>query len=125
MFVSWKWNKEESVVTSPCTNVAIAAYTTAQARLTLSEYLYKLDKCVLYYDTDSVIFLNSPNDVYELPRGLYSGNLQTSWRITALVRLSKHSFQPKCYAYRVRTPQETTHDTCKIKEIRINYENLE
>ena len=92
MYVSWNY-KEESVATSPCTNVVIATYTTAQARLTLFEYLYKLDKvcCImiriqLYLSVVRTLYTN-------LIRGLYSVNLQTSWRITALLRLSKHSFQ--------------------------------
>ena len=40
------------------TNVAIAVYTTAQARLKLYSYLEKLGDRVLYYDTDSCIYLN-------------------------------------------------------------------
>ncbi|XP_015596665.1 uncharacterized protein LOC107268423 [Cephus cinctus] len=45
----------ESVIPTAYTNVVIAAYTTAQARLKLYDYLEKLDRRVLYYDTDSCI----------------------------------------------------------------------
>ena len=38
-------------------NVAIAAYTTAYARLELYKYLEKLGERVLYFDTDSVFFV--------------------------------------------------------------------
>ena len=62
MYVSWVY-KEDS--TSPCTNVAIAAYTTAQARLKLFEYLHKLDRRVLYYDTNSVIFVSKRGEENE------------------------------------------------------------
>ena len=37
-------------------NVFIAAFTTANARTRLYNVLYNLDRRVLYYDTDSVIF---------------------------------------------------------------------
>ena len=40
------------------TNVILAAYTTCQARLTLYELLDKLDRRVLYYDTDSMIYVS-------------------------------------------------------------------
>lgn len=46
--------------------MAIAAFTTAQARLKLYEYLEKLDRRVLYYDTDSCIYTSSGDpDEYE------------------------------------------------------------
>ena len=38
------------------TNVVIAAYATAQARLQLCEYLDQLQHRAMYVDTDSVIF---------------------------------------------------------------------
>ena len=113
MYVSWNY-KEESVATSPCTNVAIAAYTTAQARLTLFEYLYKLDKRVLYYDTDLVIFVSSPNDEYEPHTGSLLGQLTDEledYGVGSFIETFV-SGGPKFYAYRVRTPQGTTHDTC-------------
>ena len=39
------------------TNVVIAAFVTAKARLMLYAELIKLDKRVLYFDTDSVIYM--------------------------------------------------------------------
>ncbi|GLV38181.1 hypothetical protein CBL_12827 [Carabus blaptoides fortunei] len=41
-------------------NVAVAAYTTAQARLRLLDHLQPLGSQVLYYDTDSVIYSPAP-----------------------------------------------------------------
>ena len=42
------------------TNVVIAAFTTAYARLKLYDVLDLLQEHVLYYDTDSVIFISRP-----------------------------------------------------------------
>ena len=39
------------------TNVPLAVFTTAYARLKLLKYLIKLDRRVLYYDTDSIVFI--------------------------------------------------------------------
>ncbi|XP_055357527.1 uncharacterized protein LOC129602520, partial [Paramacrobiotus metropolitanus] len=44
------------------TNVAIAAFTTANARLVLLDLMEKLGERLMYYDTDSVIFIQRPGD---------------------------------------------------------------
>lgn len=49
--VSWKY-REDFVGTSTKTKVAIAAYTTSQARLNLYSYLKQLGSMALYADTD-------------------------------------------------------------------------
>jgi hypothetical protein len=41
------------------TNIFVAAYTTANARLRLYDMLSKLDKAVLYCDTDSIIYVDN------------------------------------------------------------------
>ncbi|CAB4029932.1 Hypothetical predicted protein, partial [Paramuricea clavata] len=56
------------------TNVVIAAFTTAYARLKLYGVLYQLQERVLYYDTDSVIFVSKPDEP-EPPLGPYLGQL--------------------------------------------------
>ncbi|CAB4015355.1 DNA polymerase [Paramuricea clavata] len=56
------------------TNVVIAAFTTAYARLKLYEVLDQLNERVLYYDTDSVIFVSKPGES-EPPLGPYLGQL--------------------------------------------------
>ena len=43
------------------TNVVVAAFVTAHARLHLYNDLQKLDRRVLYFDTDSVIFTQKEN----------------------------------------------------------------
>jgi hypothetical protein len=47
---------DDFVEVSGRTNVVIAAYTTAQARLKLYGYLERLNTRTLYCDTDSVIY---------------------------------------------------------------------
>ena len=57
----WKY-KNDFVDANSKTNVVIAAYTTAQARLKLYSYLDKLGERALYADTDSVIFSLKPGE---------------------------------------------------------------
>ncbi len=55
---------EDFVESAPNTNPVIAAFTTAQARLTLYKHLHPLGQRVLYFDTDSVICTTSKTDTY-------------------------------------------------------------
>ena len=65
---------ENFVLPDPKTNVVIAAFTTAYARLQLYEELDRLGERVLYYDTDSVIYLTQPGEP-EPQLGNYIGDL--------------------------------------------------
>lgn len=56
--IDWIHNTD-FVEASSRTNVVIAAYTTAKARLRLYSYLQPLDKKVLYCDKDSIVFTTS------------------------------------------------------------------
>ena len=112
------------MVPSPFTNVVIAAYTTA--RLVLYEYLDRLDRRVLYYDTDSCIYVSSgvPEE-YESRTGNFLGDMTDELEsygpgsyIEAFV-----SGGPKFYAYVVRTPEGQTREVCKVKGITLNFEN--
>lgn len=58
--VQLDWVYDGFTEASPRTNVVIAAYTTAQARLKLYSYLKQLGHSVLCCDTDSVVFRSSP-----------------------------------------------------------------
>ncbi|KAL6417053.1 hypothetical protein ACFW04_013026 [Cataglyphis niger] len=125
IYVSWRL-RQEAVVSSPLTNVVIAAYTTAQARLTLYSYLERLERRVLYYDTDSCIYVSTgdPNE-YEPRTGNFLGDMTDELEsygsgsyIEAFV-----SGGPKFYAYIVRTPDGRAHESCKVKGITLNYEN--
>jgi len=48
---------EEEIIPSNKTNIFIASYTTSWARLELYKYLEQLKEQVLYFDTDSIIYL--------------------------------------------------------------------
>ena len=53
-------NKDEFVEEKDKVNIVIAAFTTAYARLKLYDLLDLLQERVLYYDTDSVIYVHEP-----------------------------------------------------------------
>ena len=55
-------NEEDFIETGIRTNVIIAAFTTASARLKLYDILDKLGERVLYFDTDSIIFTCKEGD---------------------------------------------------------------
>ena len=63
---------EEQVEQNLKTNIFVAVYTTAHARLTLYSALETLQQRVLYYDTDSVIYKWRPGQV-EIPLGVFFG----------------------------------------------------
>ena len=54
--------EDDFIPTSDKTNVVIAAFTIARTRLKLYSVLECLQTRVLYFDTDSVIFTNQPNE---------------------------------------------------------------
>ncbi|XP_011859145.1 PREDICTED: uncharacterized protein LOC105556661 [Vollenhovia emeryi] len=125
LYVSWRL-REEAVAASPMTNVVIAAYTTAQARLKLYEYLELLDRRVLYYDTDSCIYVSTGEpDEYEPRTGNFLSDMTDeleSYGRGSYIE-SFVSGGPKFYAYIVRTPEGRTREVCKIKGITLNYNN--
>jgi len=56
-------------------NVAIVAYVTTQARLKLYEYLRELGECVLYCETNSVIYTQKVGKSQKVKTGDYLGDL--------------------------------------------------
>ena len=95
-------------------NIVIAAYTTAYARLKLYDLLDQLQEQVLYYDTDSVIYVHEPGKP-EPPLGDYLGDLTDELDgdyITAFM-----SGGPKNYAYVTNNDKRVT----KIRGITLNY----
>ena len=95
-------------------NIVIAAFTTAYARLKLYDLLDLLQERVLYYDTDSVVFVHEP-DKPEPPLGDYLGDLTDELDgdyITTFV-----SGGPKNYAYVTNNDKRVT----KIRGITLDH----
>ena len=95
-------------------NIVIAAFTTAYARLKLYDLLDLLQERVLYYDTDSVVFVHEPGKP-EPPLGDYLGDLTDELDgdyITTFV-----SGGPKNYAYVTNNDKRIT----KIRGITLDH----
>ena len=113
----------DSIEPSGRTNVVIAAYTTAQARLKLYSYLEPLQERVLYADTDSVIFRTSQSDGYKLTTGKFLGDLTNEvprGHIKEFV-----SGGPKSYAYQVVHDDGSVDTECKVRGITLNFKNAQ
>lgn len=121
--LDWVYN-DDFIEASPRTNVVIAAYTTAQARLKLYSYLKKLGNRTLYCDTDSVVFTSVPGQ-WEPPLGDYLGDLTDEVpdkkapnnEITHFV-----TGGPKNYAYNLLEPNKKGQSSiCKVRGITLNF----
>ena len=116
----WK-HKEEFIESSGRTNVVLAAYTTAQARLKLYSYLENLGNRVLYADTDSVVFTVKDNE-WEPPLGDYLGDLTDEVPDNQITHFVTGG--PKNYAYKLDRPVDNGVQTvCKVRGITLNYRN--
>lgn len=127
LYVQWE-SIEEAVDSSPNTNVVIAAYVTAQARLKLYEYMERLGERLLYVDTDSCIFVTKKDNNYEYTPHLGSllGDMTdelTDYGTGSYI-INFLSGGPKFYAYRVLNPSTgIVSECCKVKGITLNFEN--
>ena len=103
---------DEFVCPSGKTNVAIAAFTTAHARLKLYSYLEKLGRHVIYFDTDSVVFFSGTDKSCDPKLGNFLGEmideLDNGDNISIFV-----SGGPKNYAYKTDVGKQVM----KIKDI--------
>ncbi|KAK5645174.1 hypothetical protein RI129_006475 [Pyrocoelia pectoralis] len=108
-------------------NCVIAAYVTTQARLQLYSYLDLLGERVLYYDTDSVIYISRENHP-DLPLGNNLGDLtdeiEGEYGPNAFIT-EFASGGPKTYGYEVQLPLGQTKTVIKVKGITLNHQNLE
>ena len=111
-------NVDKFVEADGKTNVVIAAFTTAHARLKVYSVLEQLDRRVLYFDTDSVIYVSKDGE-WEPPTGSYLGELTDELEgghITTFV-----SGGPKNYAYETNTSKTV----CKVRGITLNYRTVQ
>ena len=113
--------KEEFVEESGRTNVVIAAYTTAQARLKLYSYLEQLGPRALYADTDSVVYTSRPGE-WKPELGDYLGDLTDEVPDNRIIEFVTGG--PKNYAYKIAKPDKDGNTTiCKVRGITLNYKN--
>ena len=107
--------KEGFVEENDKVNIVIAAFTTAYARLKLYDLLDLLQERVLYYDTDSVVYIHQPGKP-DPPLGDYLGDLTDELNggyITAFL-----SGGPKNYGYVTNTAEAIL----KIRGISLTYD---
>ena len=107
--------KEEFVEESGRTNVVIAAYTTAQARLKLNSYLEQLGPRALYSDNASVVYTSRPGE-WKPELGDYLGDLTAELPDKRMIECVTGG--PKNYAYKIARPDKDGDTT-----ITLNYKN--
>ena len=107
--------KEGFVEENDKVNIVIAAFTTAYARLKLYDLLDFLQERVLYYDTDSVVYVHEPGKP-DPPLGDHLGDLTDELKgdyITTFI-----SGGPKNYGYITNTGEAIL----KIRGITLTYD---
>jgi hypothetical protein len=114
--VNWQ-HKEDFVPPSNKTNIFIATFTTCWARLKLYKILAELDDRVIYFDTDSVVYISRPGE-YEPPLGDFLGDLSDEIGNGHFIE-EFVSGGPKNYAYRLDNGKET----CKVRGFTLNFTN--
>ena len=113
--VHYQYEKEDIPV-SPNLNIFVACFTTCHARLKRYVALEQLQERVLYYDTDSVIFLQDegqPNPDLGNYLGDFTSELSKDEYIEEFV-----SGGPKNYGYTTNQG----HVECKVRGFRLNSE---
>lgn len=103
-------------------NVILAAYTTTHARLKLYSLLDLLGENVLYYDTDSVLYIYKPHKTPEVPIGDFLGDLTSELPpgnyISEFV-----AGGAKNYSYKLSFPDNSGMQYfCKVKGISLNFD---
>jgi len=114
--VHYQYRKEEIPV-SPNLNILVACFTTCWARLRLYEALQLLGERVLYYGTNSVIYLEElgqPNPPLGDYLGEFTSELDDDDYIVEFV-----SGGPKNYGYKTKNGKVE----CKVRGFRLNSES--
>ena len=112
MEITWAY-KEEYLPQQSLTNIFIAAFTTCHARLKLYSTLHQLGRAVLYYDTDSVIYVSDGKN--DPPLGDFLGEFTDELEGDHIVNFI--SGGPKNYAYRTSRGKECL----KVRGFTLNY----
>ncbi|KAK4885665.1 hypothetical protein RN001_001936 [Aquatica leii] len=120
------WDRpDEGIVSLKTVNVALATYTTANARLELYKYLKQLDRRVLYFDTDSIIFTQKHGEWAPVTRdflGDMTDEIECYGPGSKIVEFV--SGGPKNYAFKVFSTKSNNYEyICKVKGITLNFKN--
>ncbi|XP_054720430.1 uncharacterized protein LOC129230067 [Uloborus diversus] len=111
--VHWETSKE-FVKQDASTNIFIAAFTTAWARMKLYGEMDKLKEAVLYHDTDSIIFFQTTS--YNPPLGNLLGEFTDELNGDVITFVSGG---PKNYAFETSSGKTC----CKIRGFTLNFRN--
>ena len=99
------------------TSVVLAAFVTCHARLKLYQELKKIDKRVLYFDTDSIIYVKVPGQ-YDPPLGDYLGDFTDEVKKKGANYITEFiSAGPKNYAYKM----DNGKTSCTVKGFTLNH----
>ena len=94
-----KNNSIDTLNFTNCSNVYLALFTTASARIRLYELMKKVGERFVYGDTDSIIYEKSPNSFENLETGKFMGDLTSELdKDEAIVGFV--SGGPKVYAFK-------------------------
>ena len=107
---------DKEVERSLKTNLFIAIFTPAHARLKLYSALETLQQRVLYYDTDSVIYKWRPGQV-EIPLGVFLGEFTDEVEGDPIIEFA--SGGAKNYGYETRGGKVE----CNVRGFSVNYKN--
>ena len=108
--------QDQDIPVSPNLNIFMACFTTCWARLRLYEALELLGERVLYYDTDSVIYLEEPDQLSPV-LGDYLGEFTTELDDDDYI-VEFVSGGPKNYGYQTKNG----HFECKVRGFHLNSE---
>ena len=118
-FVHVNWEETDNLVEPhTCSNVVVGAFVTAQARLRLYDKLDKLGARVLYFDTDSIIYVHEP-DEWNPEIGDRLGEWTDEVPDARIVKFV--GMGPKNYGYEYVEKDGQRKSTCKVKGLTLDY----
>ena len=110
-------DKEELHLGGKDSNVVLGAFVTCYGRMRLYQEMFKIDDRILYYDTDSIIFISKKNQ-YEPELADYLGKFTNEIKSKDGNFIQEYvSAGPKNYAYKL----DTDKTFCKIKGFSVNF----
>ena len=110
-------NQKDDIRVSPNLNIFVACFTTCHARLKLYAALEALGERVLYFDTDSVIYLEETPTQFQPTLGSYLGDFASELADDEYIQ-EFVSGGPKNYGYTTNKGKVE----CKVRGFRLNSE---